>query len=290
MKKPDEIKYPFSNYIIFAMVMDDPKLCKELIQRILPDKKVKEVRIKEHPKVRPEATILNGPEGKSIRMDILFEDGNIWADCEMQCTMEPDLPKRGRFYIGTLDIKMLKKGEDYQELKPSFIIFICRFDYYGRGEPIYSFPRHDPKLDLLFGDESYIILLNTKCPKEKVPEGLKSLFAYINEQEVTEEDPFIAEIHGRVLELQGNEEVDAIMTMEEHYNIMINRAAKDGLKQGREEGLRQGIEQGIEQGADQTLLEDVRNLMDTLALTTEQAMDALKVPEEKREKMRKLLA
>lgn len=202
-----EIKYPFSHHIIFAMVMDDPELCKELIERILPDKKVKEVRITEHPKVLPEATLLNGPEGKSIRMDIFFEDGDSWTDCEMQCTLEPELPKRGRYYTGTLDIKMLKKGEDYRDLKPSFIIFICCFDYYGRGEPIYCFPRYDPKLNLLFGDESYIIFLNTKCPEEKVPEGLKSLFAYINEQEVTEEDPFIVEIHSRVMDLQGNEEL-----------------------------------------------------------------------------------
>ena len=36
LKSPDttEIRYPFSNQLIFALVMEDEQLCKELLERI----------------------------------------------------------------------------------------------------------------------------------------------------------------------------------------------------------------------------------------------------------------
>ena len=45
-------------------------------------------------------------------------------------------------------------------------------------------------------------------------------------------------------------------------------------------GVVQGITQGIEKGKEQTLLESIKNLMETLNLNVQQAMDALKIPKE----------
>ncbi len=45
-------------------------------------------------------------------------------------------------------------------------------------------------------------------------------------------------------------------------------------------GLEQGLERGIERGLEIGTLNAIRNLMETLKLTAEQAMEALKVPEE----------
>ena len=45
-------------------------------------------------------------------------------------------------------------------------------------------------------------------------------------------------------------------------------------------GVEQGITQGIEKGKEQTLLESIKNLMETLNLNVQQAMDALKIPKE----------
>lgn len=175
----ETIKYPFSNHIIFAMVMDDPDLCKELIQRIFPDRKVKKIIIKEHPaaivkqpSVITEATLLTGPDTKSIRLDVLFEDGTAWWDVEMQTVLEEELPKRGRYYASVTDTKILGIGDEYKNLKPSFIIFLCRFDYYKKGEPIYSFQRYDPDLGLPFGDESYIIMLAIASKPAEAGEAL----------------------------------------------------------------------------------------------------------------------
>ena len=45
-------------------------------------------------------------------------------------------------------------------------------------------------------------------------------------------------------------------------------------------GLEQVLERGIERGLETGTLNAIRNLMETLKLTAEQAMEALKVPEE----------
>ena len=52
------------------------------------------------------------------------------------------------------------------------------------------------------------------------------------------------------------------------------RGIARGLAQGLERGLAQGLERGLETGT----LNAIRNLMETMKLTAEQAMEALKVP------------
>ena len=49
-------------------------------------------------------------------------------------------------------------------------------------------------------------------------------------------------------------------------------------------GLEQGLERGIERGLEIGTLNAIRNLMETLKLTAEQAMEAWKVPEEEKVK------
>lgn len=97
----------------------------------------------------------------------------------------------------------------------------------------------DPQKFLPLGDNSYIIILNTRCSKE-VPEGLKALFDYINEGKVCTGDDFIGKIHNEVISLQHDEEVAQIMTMEEEYERRNTAARREGLEQGLEQGRAEG--------------------------------------------------
>lgn len=64
-------------------------------------------------------------------------------------------------------------------------------------------------------------------------------------------------------------------TLEGEVSAMCN------LSKGVEErGIAIGLERGIEYGLETGTLNAIRNLMETLKLTAEQAMEALKVPEE----------
>lgn len=47
--------------------------------------------------------------------------------------LKDNLPKRMRYYQGMIDLNILEKGENYKNLKKSFVIFICTFDLFGLG-------------------------------------------------------------------------------------------------------------------------------------------------------------
>ena len=67
------------------------------------------------------------------------------------------------------------------------------------------------------------------------------------------------------------------------------RAIKKGREEGLEKGMQKGMEKGVMEGRAEGLAEAIRNVMDSLNLTPEQAMTVLKVPESQRPKYRDLL-
>ena len=60
-------------------------------------------------------------------------------------------------------------------------MFICTFDYFSLDEPMYVVESYIRKNNLHFDDRTSKILLNTKCSLDKVPEKLRSFYAYIND-------------------------------------------------------------------------------------------------------------
>ena len=74
---------------------------------------------------------------------------------------------------------------------------------------------------------------------------------------------------------------------------MFEGAGRSLWKEGRQEGLRQGrqegLQEGVQQGKESTLLENIQSLVEQLHLTPEQAMDALRVPSQDRERIREKL-
>ena len=272
-KKEPRIKFPFSNQTIFAMVMNDEGRCKAFLERIFPDKKVSEIKlsqnsfVEEENSARAEAEkmILNTPFHKSVRLDVLFEGDKSWYDIEFQSENTDDIPKRSRYYHSMIDTHILEPGEAYARLQPCYVIFLCRFDLFGKGKAVYQFQNYDIKNRLLLGDESYTIVLNSKAEAGSIPKELETLFSYINEGKVNPgRDDFIDEVHQKVLELNGDEKLMGVMTLEMDRRMREDwaeeRGRREGLVQGRQEGLdlgrQEGLAQGIEQGIRAFVLSD----------------------------------
>lgn len=57
----------------------------------------------------------------------------------MQASDTGELPERSRYYQGMLDIDDLNSGQEYFELKDSYVIFICKPDIFGKGLAKYTF-------------------------------------------------------------------------------------------------------------------------------------------------------
>ena len=141
---------------MFGAVMSNKELCKHLLEIIL-QKKIKDIRYTELQK-----TIDLQYDAKSIRLDVYVEDDlDSVYNIEIQTTNEKNLPKRSRFYQGMIDLNILNKGESYNKLKKSYVIFICNYDPFRKGRCFYRFENvcvDDPSLKLK--DDSVKIMIN----------------------------------------------------------------------------------------------------------------------------------
>ena len=78
---------------------------------------------------------------------------------------------------------------------------------------------------------------------------------------------------------------DQEKVMEIHDYHIAEAARRDGLQEGRAEGRAEGRVEGRAEG---TLL-NIKSLMETLGLSIEAAMNALKIPEDERIKYTNML-
>ena len=227
-EKTKELKYKFTNQIMFAIIMRDEELCSELIQRIIPERRIRKIRFPDSPVVNlkyleTEKTLIPGLYAKSVRLDVLFEDSDIWCVIEMQVQNTGELPPRIRYYHSVLDAYFLKRGQNYDALKPCYVIFICMFDLFEMGEPVYRFQMLDEKNHLPLGDEQYTLILNADCSPENYPEQLRTFFAYLKDGTVEESDALIQEIHHRVEHANQVEGVQELMTVQEELELRERR-------------------------------------------------------------------
>ena len=170
-----------------------------------------------------------------MRLDVLFKGDNTIYNIEMQVESEEAIAKRSRYYHMAIARNSLKKGETYDKLKTGYVIFVCCFDPFKRKEPIYRFEMYDKNLQLQLGDGSSTIILNTKCPKGKIPKTFEAFYNFVNTGEVDEKDEFVKYLGERGEEANEDEEVDRIMTLEEELTVRYNRGLSKGLEEGRKQ-------------------------------------------------------
>jgi predicted transposase/invertase (TIGR01784 family) len=97
---------------MFGVIMRDPKYCKPFLETILGIK----IRKLEYPESQKTIDLSAGAKG--VRLDVYVEDEkNTVFDMEMQVHIKRNLAKRMRYYQGMIDLNILEKGGDYNELK-----------------------------------------------------------------------------------------------------------------------------------------------------------------------------
>ena len=239
---------PFTNDFIFALVMRDPDICKGIAELIIPDEEIGEVKIaasencspdekneKDELEIALQACLDFGKDMRGVRFDAYVKTADKWIDIEMQTTNKHDLEKRSRYYQALMDTDCLEKGGRFKDLKNTYVVFICTFDYLGLGEPMYVVESYIRKNDLHFNDGTSKILLNTKCSPDKVPEKLKSFYEYINDPSKID-SKLVEGIDERVQKYNTPEWRERLVTLE----YMIAEAKEEGIEQGRTEGLAEG--------------------------------------------------
>jgi len=190
----------FTDDFMFCKVMQNPDLCKILIEIILSDRigKIAYISIQHNIKTYEQA--------KSVRLDVLVQTENgKFYDVEMQVSNECNIPKRMRFYQAAIDISFLDKGNLYNDLNDSFIIFICTFDAIGKNKPIYTFENiciEDKNTSLQDGTKKVII--NAEAFKSTTDKELKEFLEYLKIG--TTKSEFTREIEAMIQTIKENEQ------------------------------------------------------------------------------------
>lgn len=248
-----------SNDFLFGRIMRNPELCKELLQRILPELEIDHVEYPELQKgIKPDI------DAKSVRLDVYVNDGkNTVYDIEMQTTDSKELPERSRYYQGMIDLQLIDKGQYYKELSRSYVIFICPFDVFGKGRHIYTF-ENICKEDhtLLLGDGTTKIFLNADSEMNDVSGELTAFLDYVVGKKSN--DSFVKKLEKAVEEAKKNRE------WRHEYMTLLMRD-QENIEKGKIYGA-------ISMCRDLNLPEEVilQKLQDKFHLTEEEAQDYLK--------------
>ena len=186
---------------MFGAVMSNKELCKHLLEIIL-QKKIKDIRYTELQK-----TIDLQYDAKSIRLDVYVEDDlDSVYNIEIQTTDEKNLPKRSRFYQGMIDLNILNKGESYNKLKKSYVIFICNYDPFRKGRCFYRFENvcvDDPSLKLK--DDSVKIMINPYGNDTKqFGKGFAALMNFLKNGQIS--DTYTESLKDEITEVKVSEE------------------------------------------------------------------------------------
>ena len=110
---------------------------------------------------------------RSIILDIQAEDASgKLMDMEIQRSDHGSGVKRARFHSSMIDRTLLSKGEDFEDLVDTYVIFITENDKFGRGIPLYHIERKITEMqNALFGDGAHIIYVNGEYRNKEHPIG-----------------------------------------------------------------------------------------------------------------------
>lgn len=208
---------------MFSKVMLNKKLAKHFLEVIL-DCKIQSISypIYEH-------FIDIRYDAKSVRLDVILEDDTHTVyNLEMQTTTQPGLTKRSRYYQDLIDLDLLQKGANYNELNHCLVIFICTFDLFEKDQYIYRFRnvcRELPELELEDGTEK--VFVNTTGHLGTVTEEFKQVMRMFNG--LIAEGNFVEELQ---------QEVDRVKLSKDwrreymKLHVLLDDTKREGIIQG----------------------------------------------------------
>ena len=233
---------------MFKKVMQCKRICMRLISEIM------QVEVRDITYLETEKTIEAYFEGRGIRLDVLVaDDKGTHYNIEMQVrntigksTGKALLPKRTRYYQGSIDTDMLQKGQNFDELPPLVLIFICAFDLFDQERYLYEFKsRCTEDHELVLDNEVTVMFLNALGHRGNVSQLVKNFLQYVNDH--VPKDDFTNEVEDEVVRLNHDKEV-------RREFMVLSTRLKDAEMIGEEKGIKKGIKKGAEEKAQEVAI------------------------------------
>ncbi|WP_432961561.1 Rpn family recombination-promoting nuclease/putative transposase [Treponema sp. OMZ 840] len=149
-----------------------------------------------------------------------------------------------RYYQCAIDNSAINKGQDYNDLPDTFIIFLCTFDYLQEGLPVYTIRPSCAETGQTFNDGTTKIIVNSTA-SEKAEENLKAFLSYMNGK--PPETAFTKQLEKRVNETKKDEEKRREYMLLKSFEMDARRA-----------GINEGIQQGFADGSYKKSLETAK--------------------------------
>ena len=243
---------------LMSRVFDKNIEATELLLRIILERKIKVISVIGQEEMKSAAV-----GGRNITLDVhaLDENGEK-MDIEVQGNSEGAHIRRARYHSSVLDSRMLKEGQEFKEIKDSYVIFIYKCDKFQEGLPLYHIDRYVRETGKLFEDGSHIIYVNGNYKGDDE-------IGYLM-QDFHQTDP--DNMHYKELS-QG---VRHFKEVEEGRDTMC-------------EAVQEYAKEYANEYANEKQAANVKNLMESAGFTMERALDSLKIQGEEREAIIQLL-
>lgn len=239
---------------LMGRVFDKNTQATELVLRLILGRNIKVISVNGQKEIRNAKV-----GGRNIildvhAIDVAGEEMNI----EVQGGSEGAHVRRARYHSSMLDTGMLKESQQLKELKDSYVIFIYKRDKFGKGLPLYHVDRYIKETEETFGDGSHIIYVNGSYKGDDAIGKLVSDF-----HQTDSEQMYYSELADGV----------------EHYKE---------TEKGRG-NMSEAVEKYAREYAEECVIVEkitsVKNLMNNMKLTLEQALNALGIPDKDREQI-----
>ena len=239
---------------LMGRVFDKNTQATELVLRLILGRNIKVISVNGKKEIRNAKV-----GGRNIildvhAIDVAGEEMNI----EVQGGSEGAHVRRARYHSSMLDTGMLKESQPLKELKDSYVIFIYKRDKFGKGLPLYHVDRYIKETEETFGDGSHIIYVNGSYKGDDAIGKLVSDF-----HQTDSEKMYYSELADGV----------------EHYKE---------TEKGRG-NMSEAVEKYAREYAEECVIVEkitsVKNLMNNMKLTLEQALNALGIPDKDREQI-----
>ena len=278
--------YPFTHNEIFKIVMQDKSIAAEIISIVL-NRKVAKIENYSTEKDKKKTKDSHG-----VCYDLYFEGDSTVYNVEMQNSRAASLGRRCRYYQSLIDTDIFGVSEHYDNLKDSYIIFLCTFDPFGLARLIYTFESVcTDDGDCVVGDAlkldtgAKIVICNARA-YNKTNEDMRDFFEYLVTHKVAHKNAFVEKIDRAVQVANGNEEVrERIMigdfALEDAKFEAREIGREEGIKWGRKEGIKWGEKKGRREGKREGRNSERRRLVEILksnniGLTNEQREKLIK--------------
>ena len=141
---------------LMSRVFDKNIEATELLLRIILERKIKVISVIGQEEMKSAAV-----GGRNITLDVhALDENEEKMDIEVQGNSEGAHIRRARYHSSVLDSRMLKEGQEFKEIKDSYVIFIYKRDKFQEGLPLYHIDRYVRETGKLFEDGSHIIYVN----------------------------------------------------------------------------------------------------------------------------------